>query len=81
MQYSSGSLYKSVFPLGPGPLWELQKLLFSSRDGKHVAPGSFSSSLCLPWMELVIRIVYSWDFKSFGDPGKERPPKGIVTVI
>jgi len=62
-------------------LWELQKLVFTSRDGRHVAPGSFSPSLCLPWMELVIGIAYGWDFKSFRDPGKERPLKGVVSVI
>lgn len=81
MQNSFGSLYKSVFPLGPGTLWELPKLLLASRDGRRVAPGSFSPSLCLPWVELGTGIAYGWDFKSFRDPGKERPLKGIVAVI
>lgn len=47
-----------------------------------MAPGiSHPSSLCLLCIELVVKIAYGWDFKSFRTPGKEKSLRGLFTVI
>lgn len=59
----------------------LQKLFLAGGDGRCVALGSFLPSFCLLWIELVMGIAYGWNFKSLRTLGKERPLRGIVTVI